>query len=211
MVTIKRTPKPLLELPDKVPDLIAVGYKAAAAGANNAGLFKNPDPTPAEILAATQGLEASHTATGPRTRGMVQARGPKETTLRNLLEKWGIYLVSVAETMPGQEAYVYETGGFSSRRPPHRNNDPIKLTQPKNYSSGKVRATCKAAKHGERVFYGWRSSVDAGKTWTTAPQTNDHFTDFSNIPPGTELQVQYNTTIKNVTSAWSGSATLIVK
>lgn len=207
---VKRTPKPKVDLPEKVPDLIALGFKVAKAGTDNASLFVSPNPKPSDILAATQALETAHTATGPRTAGTVPARGPKETTLRNLIDRWAIYLVSIAETMPGQEAYVFEMGGLGSRKTPQRNNDPLKLSQPAGYPSGKVHAVCKAAKRGTRVYYGWRISFDGGKTWVMS-QTNDHFTDFSNIPPGTTIEVQYNTTIKNVTSTWSGSATLVVK
>jgi hypothetical protein len=210
MSRVKRTPKPLEDLPDKIPDLISLGLKVAAAGTNNTTLFANPDPKPQDILDASQALEKSHTATGPGTKGAVAARGPDEIALRNLLHGWANYLVIVAAKNVGQEAYVYETGGFGSRRTPVRNTDPLRLTQPKAYPSGKVRAKCKAAKRGVAAFYGWRISLDGGKTWTLS-QTNASSTEFSNVPPGTEIQVQYNTTIKNVTSAWSGSVPLLVR
>jgi hypothetical protein len=210
MSRVKRTPKPLLDLPDPIPGLIALGFKVAAAGANNTTLFVNPDPKPSDIENATQELAAAETATGPKAKGSVAARGPDEIALRNLLHGWGNYLLTVAAKNVGQEAYVYETGGFGARRTPVRNTDPLRLRQPKTYPSGKVRAACKAAKKGVSAFYGWRISLDGGKTWSVS-QTNDASTDFSNIPPGTEIQVQYNTTIKNVTSAWSGSATLIAR
>lgn len=210
MSKVKRTPKPLLDLPEKVPDLIALGYKVATAGTSAASLFANPSPKPADIQSAAQALEAAHTATGAKTKGTVPARGPKEIALRNLLQAWGTYLVGIAATMPGQEAYVYETGGFGPRKAPNRNNDPLRLSQPKTYPSGKVHGACKAVTHGVKAFYGWRISLDGAKTWTVS-QTNDHVTDFSNIAPGTEIEVQFNTTIKNVTSAWSGSVKLVVR
>jgi hypothetical protein len=118
--------------------------------------------------------------------------------------------VGVAADMPGQEAYVYATGGFGPRKAPNRNTDPLRLTQPTSYPSGKVHAACKAAKRGVKAFYGWRISLDGGKSWTSS-QTNTHVTDFSNIPPGTEIEVEYNTTIQNVTSDWLGSKKLIVR
>jgi hypothetical protein len=210
MSKVKRTPKPLLDLPDNVPGLVTLGYKVAAAGTNHPGLFQNPNPKPADIEKATQELADAETATGPGTKGTVSARGPKEIALRNLLHAWGAYLVGVAANMVGQEAYVYETGGFGPRKEPNRSTALLRLTQPKTHASGQVRAACKAAKEGVRAFYGWRISLDGGKSWTLS-QTNVHVTDFSNIPPGTEIQVQYNTTINNVTSAWSPSVPLIVR
>jgi hypothetical protein len=205
-----RTPKPLLDLPDRVPDLITLGYKVSAAGTNHPGLFPNPDPKPQDIEAATDALATAETATGPKAKGSVSARGPKEIALRNLLHAWATYLVRIAETMPGQEAYVYETGGFGPRKAPNRNKALLRLTQPKGSPSGQVHAACKAAKPGVKAFYGWRISLDGAKTWTMS-QTNVHVTDFSNIAPGTEIQVQYNMTVQNVTSAWSGSVALIVR
>jgi hypothetical protein len=209
-MTARRTPKPKLDLPDSIPDLIAVGLKVAAAGADNPGLFANPTTKPADVLAAAQALEVAQTATGPKTRGLVPARAPKELALRNVLGGWGNYLVSVAAEMPGEEAYVYQTGGFGPRKTPNRNTDPLKVSQPRAYPSGMVHASCKAARHGVRVFYGWRISLDGGRSWKES-QTNVHVTDFSDIPPGTAIQVQYNMTIKNVTSAWSASVPLVVR
>jgi hypothetical protein len=210
MSNVKRTPKPTLDLPEKIADLIVLGLRVSAAGTDNAGLFVNPDPTPADVLAATQLLETANTATGSKTRGLVTARAPKEIALRNVLGAWGAYLVTVAAKNPGQEAYVYQTGGFRSRRPAQRDDSALRLTQPRTYPSGQVRAACKAAKKNVKAFYGWRISLDGGKSWATS-QTNVHVTDFSGIPMGTTIEVQYNTTIKNVTSAWSGSKTLVVR
>jgi hypothetical protein len=210
MARVKRTPKPLVDMPEKVSDLITFGHKVAAAGLNNTGLFQNPTPRPQDIEAAAEALDTAETATGPKAKGSVSARAPKEIALRNLLEAWATYLVGIAATMPGQEAYVYETGGLGPRRTPNRSNALLRLTQRKNAPSGQVHAACKAAKPGVKVFYGWRISLDGGKSWTMS-LTNVHVTDFSNIPPGTEIQVQYNMTIKNVASAWSGSMPLIVR
>ena len=207
-MTTKRTPKPKLDLPDKIPDLIALGYHVVACGNANAALLVNPNPTPAAINTATGLLEQANTAAGQRTKGAVPARSKPETALRNLLEQWGTYLFGIAATMPGQEAYVYESGGFGPRANATRVVLSLKLTQPG--ASGTAHAACKAAPHGLRVFYGWRISLDGGKTWTTS-QTNTHVTDFSNIPSGTLIEVQSNTTIKNVVSDWSASAKLLVK
>jgi hypothetical protein len=60
------------------------------------------------------------------------------------------------------------------------------------------------------AYYGWRISLNGGQTWTVSG-TNDCYTDFSGIPSGTLIMVEYNTTVKNVTSAWSSSETLLVK
>jgi hypothetical protein len=110
--------------------------------------------------------------------------------------------------MPGQEAMVYEMGGFGPRARAKRVTQQLKLRQPGG--PGTARANCKAAPRGKRAYYGWRISLNGGQTWTVS-QTNDSYTDFSGIPSGTTIQVEYNITIKNVTSEWSTAATLVVR
>jgi hypothetical protein len=186
----------------------ALGYAVADAGVKHAALLVNPNPTPAQILSATQTLEAAQTPTTSRTLGTVEARDPKETALRNLLTQWGFYLETIAANMPGQEAMVYRAGGFDERAVSRHVQEPLKVTQPG--APGTAHAVCKAAPKGKKAYYGWRISVDGGKSWTEK-QTNDHMTDFANIPPGTEIEVQSQVTIKNVTSEWSTSAKLRVR
>jgi hypothetical protein len=208
MPTPRKMPRLKYELPTKVLPLIALGYKIAAAATNNAALFVTPSPTPAAITTATQALEQANTVAKGGGKAATTARGLKQTALENLLHQWGGYLETIAATMPGQEAYVYESGGFAEKdRPTHVTED-IKLTQPGG--PGTAHARCKAAPKGKKAFYGWRISLNGGQTWVIS-QTNDSHTDFTGIPSGTLIQVQFNVTMKNVTSAWSVSADLLVK
>ena len=204
----KRPKKIKLDLPEPIAELIALGFSVAAAGAGNTTLFVNPTPTPAVILAATQALQTAHTSAKQRVPGAATARVPKENTLRSLLGQWGAYLEGIAATMPGQEAYVYQQGGFRQRATPHRVNSQLKLSQPKGAGTP-VHARCQAALRGKRAAYGWRISLDGGKTWIVS-QTNKSKTTFVNIPAGTLIEVQYNTTVDDITSTWSSSATLLV-
>ncbi len=196
-----------MDLETKIPPLIAQGFRIAALGEDNSAILLNPNPTPGTILAATTALETANTAAGAGGKGLVAARGLKEKALRTNLNAWGSYLETLAAANPGQEQMIFEAGGAREKGTRHFVKPPLRLTQPGG--PGTARAACKAAPKGKKAFYGWRLSLDGGKTFVLS-QTNDSYTSFANIPSGTEIQVEFNVTIKNVTSAWSAAATLIV-
>ncbi len=207
MTTAKRPSQVALDLEVKIPPLIAQGFRIAALGADNAALLVNPNPTPGTILAATTALETANTAAGAGGKGLVAARGLKEKALRTNLNSWGSYLETLAAANPGQEKMILEAGGARERATGRYVKPPLRLTQPGG--PGTARAACRAAPKGKKAFYGWRLSLDGGKTFILS-QTNDSYTNFANIPSGTEIQVEFNVTMKNVTSAWSAPATLLV-
>jgi hypothetical protein len=201
-------PRVKYDLPEKVPELIALGLHVSSQGTANAATLTNPSPTPGAVLSATQALETANTAAGTHAKGTVDARDPSETTLRNVLHQWGAYLEKIAATMPGQEAMVYAAGGFDQRATPKRVTPLLKLTQPG--APGTAHAQARAPAGRKKAYYNWRLSLNGGQTWLLSG-TNDSRTDFSGIPSGTLITVEYSTTVKNVTSAWIASATLLVK
>ena len=71
--------------------------------------------------------------------------------------------------------------------------------------------TAKAAPKGVKAFYGWRYTVDGGKTFVQVPPTNDAHTVIPNLPPLVTVGFQVQMTIKNVPGEWSQMVTLLVR
>lgn len=208
MSSSTHVPQLKLALEVKILALIAQALRIVAAMTKNVAIFPTPNPTLSAISDAIVALEQAQTLALTRAAGAVTARALKETALRNLLKLLGAYVQSVANNSPSEAANIFAAAGWTEKTIGKHVKLPLAVTQG---AMGTAHLVATAAPKHQKAFYGWRYTTDGGKSYVTAPGTNDAKTVITGLPPGVLVGFQYNMTIKNVTGEWSQTVTLTMK
>jgi hypothetical protein len=194
-----------LLLPKSVPALIVYAQGIVKRMTGNVS-FSSPTPTLDAVTTAIDGLQAAETAALARTKGAAAARNEKRAALIALLQQLRAYIQARADADPTNGASVIESAGVAVRKTAtHRARAFAAKPGP---VSGV--ATLVSASAARRASYEWQYSIDAGKTWVTAPATLQAKTKVSGLQPGATVYFKYRSVTKTGEGDWSQPVSLMV-
>jgi hypothetical protein len=201
----------VLKLARSVPKLIAQSNSIVASIGAHATIFATPNPSLATITSATEALAQAHTVALNKTKGAVAARLVKENALRNLLKALAAYvqiLVNAAAT-PEEAAAIVEAAGMSGKA--HTTYVKLPLTAEQGAKACSVDLEAKAGDGHGRCFYGWRWSVDGGKTYGAGTTTNHAHATVEDLPPLVTVLFQVQITTSDIAGAWSNPVPFLIQ
>jgi hypothetical protein len=195
-----------LKLPVKVADLIALTIGAVHAMTNNPA-FPTPVPTLASLSAAVSDLQAAETLALTRAKGAAAARDDKRAVVVSLLRQLGAYVQAVADATPENGATIIQSAGIGVRK------TIVRATRVFAVKPGPLTGTATATTviAARRASYEWQYSVDAGKTWVSAPVTLRSKATILGLPAGTVVQFRSRAVTKAGEGDWSQVVSLLVK
>jgi hypothetical protein len=195
-----------LKLPAKVADFIAYGTGVVHAMTNNPA-FPAPVPALSALSAALSELQAAETLALTKAKGAVAARDDKRAVVISLIQQLRGYVQAVADATPENGATIIQSGGFAVRKVA------VRATRVFDAKPGLVSGSAKltAAVGARRASYDWEYSLDAGKTWVSAPSTLQAKTTITGLPVGTSVLFRYRSLTKTGEGDWSQGLALLVK
>jgi hypothetical protein len=204
----KTTSRPIvsLNLPNKVPDLIAYTNNVVQKMTNNPA-FPGTITALALVQTALAGLQTAETAALNRGKGAATERNEKRTALIAALQQLRAFVQGAADGGGANAASIIQGAGFDVRKTPTRHARVFGAKQ------GPVSgvATVVAPSAGPRASYEWQSSTDGGKTWVTMPPTMQAKTSVTGLAAGTSVELKYRTVTKDGPGDWSVVVTFVVQ
>jgi hypothetical protein len=187
-----------LNLPDQVPALLGV-VEVILQGMTGNPFFPAPTPSLATVAAALADLRDAEVATLTRTRGTAEVRNEKLAALHSLLHRLKAYVQGVADDNPAQAAGIIESAGMNAWKAGPGGKAAFDVRA--GAVNGTVRMAVRAA--AKDATYEWQWSADGGKTWTTAPATQQAKTVLTGLPSGVMCLFRYHAVTRKGTSNWS--------
>jgi hypothetical protein len=186
-----------LNLPRRIPDLIAYA-KSVAAAMTDDPTFPNPTPPLAAVQADLDALEVAHVRTRTRTIGTASERNAKLAVVVGHLFALRGYVQAVADVSPGLAAAVIASAGMSVKRSSgHAKGDFV--AKPAR-TSGAVRLVARAAT--TRASYDWQCSTD-GTLWVDLERTVRADATVSGLTAGRRYCFRYRTLTRDGVGDWS--------
>lgn len=195
-------------LKDSVPDLLKQTDDVTNGIEGEPSLFPNSASVVQGLKDARKNL-ADATKDSANDKSAARTRSAPERVLRNRLADAARYVETCANNDRANAEAIIKASTFS-RKPARRpGKKPLDLKY--GGTAGAVLCDAKAPKKGGRAFFSWRYSLDNGQTWVETAQTNGSKNLLNGLPVGKTVFVQVAITQKNVRSAWSDSATFLVR
>lgn len=194
-----------LNLPESVPTLLKV---ADAIGQRMTGNSWFPDPTPplAVVASAVAELRDAQVTKASRTRGTAAARNEKLKTVVDLLTRLKGYVQGVANDNPEHAAEIIESAGMSVKKSTAFVRPPFSAKH--GPTSGSVVLMARSA--GDRCCHQWQSSTDGGKTYRSAPQTQQGKTVIDRLTPGQTVLFRHRPVTIHGEGEWSDPIALVI-
>jgi hypothetical protein len=202
-----RMHKPLvaLNLPGSLPTLIEVMDAMVQRMEGNAW-FPDPNPSLATVASAITELREAQVTKETRTRGTAMARNEKLATALGLLTRLKGYVQGVANDNPENAAAIIESAGMSVKKSTAYARPPFSVKQ--GPTSGSARLMARSA--GDRGSHHWQHSTDGGRTWRSAPQTQQGKAVISGFVPGQTAWFRHRPVTIHGEGDWSEPIAIIV-
>jgi hypothetical protein len=196
----------VLNLPTHIADQIKLGEAVQAALINNPH-FPLPDPIITSFTNALGNYNTAETASQTRAKGTIAARNAAKVVFTSAAHALKARVQQVADATPDQAETIITGTTLAVKKSTPRQKQSFAVTY--GATSGTVHVVAKAA--AERASYEWQYSVDAGKTWTSAPNTLQAKTTITALPVATMVEFRYRATTKTGQGDWSQPTSLLVK
>jgi hypothetical protein len=195
-----------LNLPESVPKLIDVASAIRLRMTGNAW-FPAPDPPLAAVASAVAELGDAEVTTQSRTRGTVAARNERLRTVLDLLTRLKGHVQGVANDNPDHAVAIIESAGMSVKKSTAFVRPPFSAKQGPTSGS----AVLMARSAGDRCAHLWQFSIDGGKTWRSAPRTQQGKTTIPGFTPGQTVLFRHCPVTIHGEGDWCDSIALVVK
>jgi hypothetical protein len=187
-----------LNLPEAVPGLLLAVQGVLQAMTGNA-FFPDPTPPLATVAAALEELHEAHVATEAKTRGTVEVRNAKRTSLLSLVRRLKAYVQGVADDNPEQAVAIIQSARMSDWKPGPGKKAPFDVKP--GPVEGTVHLAVRAA--AKEADYEWQWSADGGETWSTPSTTLQARTTLRGLPSGRVCLFRYRAKTRKSDIDWS--------
>jgi hypothetical protein len=203
MAKIKRFVIALL-LPGNVAALILYGRQVWSCVSLHPTYFPTPSPPIATATANLDALQAAEALVPHGGSSAVEERDLKQGVVESDLKAFKAYLLALCLANPAMaDAFIAAAGLQQGKRTPFAK--PF-LAARMGKIPNQVILRAKAVAN-RSVSYCWQYSTDGGKTWLTIGTTTVAHTSLLNTTPLTTYLFRFQSTVKQVTSAWSQTIT----
>jgi hypothetical protein len=171
-------PVVVLKRPRRITDVLAYAKSVLLALTDNAALAEPTVPL-AVFDADIAALDAAHTRSLGRTKGLAAERNARLAAVLSDLERLRAYVQAVAARTAGGASALVTAAGMSVKRV-GSHTKALLVARPGGVS-GSARLVAKSA--GDRASYEWQFRLD-GESWSNLPPTRKASTVVSGLPPG---------------------------
>jgi hypothetical protein len=165
-----------------------------------------PNPPLATVASAIAELRDAQVTKETRTRGTAAARNEKLVAAVDLLTRLKAYVQGVANDNPENAAAIIESAGMSVKKSTAYTRLPFSVKH--GPTSGSARLMARSA--GDRGMHQWQLSTDGGRTWRSAPQTQQGKTVISGFVPGQTASFRHRPVTIRGEGDWSEPIAIIV-
>jgi hypothetical protein len=195
-----------LNLPESVPSFLKTADGIVQRMTGNSW-FPDPSPPLAVVASAVAELRDAQVTTESRTRGTAAARNEKLKTVVDLLMRLKGYVQGVANDNPESAAAIIESAGMSVKKPTAFVRPPFSVKQ--GPTSGSVVLMARSA--GDRCCHQWQSSSDGGKTFRSAPLTQQGRTVIDGFTPGQTVLFRHRPVTIHGEGEWNDPIALVIR
>jgi len=199
-------PLAVLKLPTHIADQIKLGQALQAALVKNPN-FPLPDPIITAFDDALAKYDAAETAAQTRAKGTVAARNAAKVVYTSAAHALKARIQLVADATPDQAEAIITSTSLAVKKVTPRQKQSFVARY--GATSGVVEVVAKAA--APRASYEWQYSIDAGKTWLSAPNTLQAKTTITGLPVATVVEFRVRVTTKSGQGDWCLPTSLLVK
>jgi hypothetical protein len=199
-------PKPVLNFPDKVADVLVFCRHVALCMTGNKYVTVTRIPIP-QLSTDVEALATAEANAKGRAPGTVETRDQALEVVQNDCESLLGDVNSACAAAPANASLIIESCGFSEHKTTTPGaKPPAKVLYPG--APGEAQVFLKAVKRG--ASYHWMISMDGGVTWVDGGMTTVADQIFPGLTPGKAYSVKWRSTLVRTTSEFSQPFTFLM-
>jgi hypothetical protein len=195
-----------------IPKLLARANTIVNAIAAASSELPSPTPSVATLQAQIAALETEQKDVQARVPGASASRDAKAAVLVSSLEQARTYVQTLCDAAPEQASTLIAAAAMQAKASPLRNK-PVLAALPGVASGSAVLVANRSAlvaRVTKSVTFLWQSSVDGGKTWSSAAATPLARATVTGFTPATTVSFRVSVVVSTTEGPWSQPVSLLI-